>query len=179
MQASAVGEALKDIPFSRIYASPLRRTRETAAAIAETTGAEIVASEKMIDINFGDWEGKRLTDVQEEYPAVLETWSTNPAQARIPNGENLETVQSRAMEELREIARTHGEGRIAVVSHRVVLKTLMMGIMGIDLARFRSIRQNTACINVVGALDGDFILVRLNDTWHLKDIMDVESEADF
>lgn len=178
-QVAAVGEVFRDIPVAKIYTSPLRRTQETAAAVAETTGAEVVASQKLIDIDFGHWQGKRLIDVAREYTTAYETWAINPVEACIPNGETLRAVQSRALGELHNVARKHPEGHIAVVSHRVVLKVLLMGIMGIDLSRFRSIRQDTACINIVTVEEGNFTITRMNDTHHLREIMRGETEADF
>ncbi|TET34125.1 MAG: histidine phosphatase family protein [Planctomycetota bacterium] len=179
LQAEAAGEVLRDVRLSRIYSSPLRRARETAAAIAEATGAEITASEKLIDIDFGDWQGKRLVEVKEKYFAAYGRWVNSPASAKISGGESLSLVQSRAMDELRDIAGSHMEGSIALVSHRVTLKTMMLGILDVDLDRFRNIRLNTACISIIEAENGEFSLVRMNDTYHLTGIMKGETESDF
>jgi broad specificity phosphatase PhoE len=179
LQAEAAGTALRDVRLSRIYSSPLRRARETAAAIAEATGAEITSSEKLIDIDFGDWQGKRLVEVEAEYSAEYGKWLNSPAAAEIPGGENLRLVQSRAMDALRDIASSHAEGSIALVSHRVTLKTMVLGILDVDLGRFRNIRLNTACFSIIEAENGELSLVRMNDTHHLTEIMKGETEPDF
>ena len=53
-QARALGAALADSEPSALYASPLRRARETAALVAEACGLGIVEAPGLAEIDFGE-----------------------------------------------------------------------------------------------------------------------------
>ena len=56
-QANQVAEQLKDINFSAIYSSPLKRTLDTANLINKNHGLNIIADNGIIERGFGDFEG--------------------------------------------------------------------------------------------------------------------------
>ncbi|HWT92593.1 MAG TPA: histidine phosphatase family protein, partial [Solirubrobacteraceae bacterium] len=56
-QARAVGERLKGEPLTKLFVTPLRRTHETAAPLAEATGLEPVVIDELIEVSLGEWEG--------------------------------------------------------------------------------------------------------------------------
>src|SRR5262245_22215421 len=43
-----------------VYASPLERTRETAAPIAAACGLEVQSEPGLLECDFGDWTGEEL-----------------------------------------------------------------------------------------------------------------------
>ena len=60
-QAKAVGVRLAAVPkIAAIYASPLERTRETAAAIAEAVGLEGGPGKGLVEVDIGDLTGQEL-----------------------------------------------------------------------------------------------------------------------
>lgn len=56
-QARAAARMLADEPITAIYASPLRRARETAQPIAEALGLPVTIVEEIAERNWGDLEG--------------------------------------------------------------------------------------------------------------------------
>src|SRR3954467_9265903 len=56
-QARAVATTLASVPFSAIYCSTLQRSRETAEIIAASHNLPVVADPRLIEIDFGTWEG--------------------------------------------------------------------------------------------------------------------------
>src|SRR4051794_27149007 len=69
-----------------VYASPLERTRETAAPIGRSTGLKVKVSKGLLECDFGDWTGAKLADLQK-----LPEWSTvqkSPSSFRFPGGES-------------------------------------------------------------------------------------------
>src|SRR5689334_12090996 len=58
VQGEALGRWFLDRALARIYTSPLRRARETAAYIAEATGAPIVEAEQLRELNVGVLDGR-------------------------------------------------------------------------------------------------------------------------
>ena len=56
-QARLAARALADEPITAIYASPLRRARETAQPIAEALGLPVTILDEIAERNWGDLEG--------------------------------------------------------------------------------------------------------------------------
>src|SRR5215210_6244159 len=60
-QAVAVAERLAALEsVDAIYASPLERTRETAAPIGKARGLKVVAEKGLLECDFGEWTGRKL-----------------------------------------------------------------------------------------------------------------------
>lgn len=55
--AEKTAEGLKDVPFDRIYTSPLIRARKTAEIIRGDRPIEIIETDGLKEISFGDYEG--------------------------------------------------------------------------------------------------------------------------
>ncbi len=171
-EARLVGVWLKDKEIEGVYSSPLSRARETAEAIASPRGIEVQLLAGLIDLNFGQWEGLSLKEVQSRYPDLYQRWIEAPHLVTFPHGEGLEAVASRAMEAVKKILRYHPAGGVVLVSHRVVLKVLICNLLGLDNSHFWRIAQDTAAINAFTYSNGTWIVNLLNDTCHLKGIHD-------
>lgn len=52
LQAKEVGERLKDLKISQIYASPMRRARQTAVNISSITNSEIIYDARLTEKNY-------------------------------------------------------------------------------------------------------------------------------
>ena len=50
-------------PVAAVYASPMERTRETAAPIARTLGLRVRTASGLLECDFGRWTGRRLKDL--------------------------------------------------------------------------------------------------------------------
>ena len=47
----------------------------------------------IIDLNYGDWQGMPLAEVQVKYADLYRQWETAPHTVRFPNGETLDEVK--------------------------------------------------------------------------------------
>src|SRR3954465_6492698 len=59
-QAEAVARRLAGEPLAALFVTPLRRTQETAAPLAEATGLEPAVVPELREVMLGDWEGGKL-----------------------------------------------------------------------------------------------------------------------
>ncbi len=171
-QAKALAEELKDTGIKIIYSSPLSRALKTAEILAEATGAEVVVEEGFTNINLGPWEGKKKEEVKRNYPELFELWVNYPEKLRLEGAETLQDVQRRSFEALKRIVQQCFERnieRIAVVTHRAVLKPLIAAALEIKEPYFWKIQVETASYSILSH-DGKrgFILKLLNQTKHLK-----------
>ena len=169
-QAKAVGTSLKDIQIDAVYSSPLGRALETAKVLAECRSLEIELEEGFTDIDFGKWQGVSHEKVKEEYKDLYEIWLKNPQMVAFPEGESLKDVSTRSMEALEKVIKKHPGKTLAIVSHRVLNKVLLCGVLGLELSHFWHIKQDTCAINRFEYKDEKFYLTLLNDTCHLKNV---------
>jgi broad specificity phosphatase PhoE len=169
-----------------VCTSPLGRARETAEAIARACRLEVWVEEAFVDMDFGGWQGLRLTEVEKRFPELYRTWSKTPAEARIPGAESLVEVKQRAVGAIAALAGRFPEDALCVVTHRVVSKLVMAWALGLDEAAFWRIRQDTACLNAF-EYDGRApasptrapVVHLLNDTCHLSAVAEGGKQADF
>jgi probable phosphoglycerate mutase len=59
-QAEALGQRLASTKLSAIYASPLERTMETAAAIAAHHPLEVEPRPGLLEVDYGKWTGQEI-----------------------------------------------------------------------------------------------------------------------
>ena len=177
-EALLTGHYLERVKVDSIYSSPLSRAVETAEAIARYQGKEVQISQGLIDIDFGRWQGVSHEEVKERYGDLYRQWNDTPHLVRFPRGESLEDVRGRVLRVIDEILRDHTDETLIMVSHRVVNKTMLCGLLGLDNSHFWQIGQDTGCINILEFGEG-FILRRLNDTSHLVAIEGERIQIDF
>ncbi len=177
-EALLTGQYLKRVKTDSIYSSPLSRAVETAEAIALNQDKEVQISEGLIDIDFGRWQGISHEEVRERYGDLYRQWKHNPHLVRFPGGESLEELRERALRVIDDIVPEHGDETLVMVSHRVVNKIVLCGLLGLDNSHFWQIGQDTGCINILEFGEG-FRLRCLNDTSHLRGIEGERIQIDF
>ncbi|NQT93031.1 MAG: histidine phosphatase family protein [Lentisphaerae bacterium] len=159
------------------YTSPLSRAAETARSALQGQTCPIQEHPGLIDFDYGEWTGKDDAAVAKTWPGEHACWTQTPQLAHPPGGDTLEEVSTRAMAALRGIVAACEGQTVALFAHRVVNKLLVMGMLGLSLDRFPFVRQDNCCVNEFVCVDDDFVMVRVNDTSHLRSL-DV-LQADF
>ena len=167
-QAKAAAVRLLEWPVAAVYASPLKRAMHTAEIIAQPFKLKVQPLEGIIDMNFGKWHGLSLDEARQQYPELYSLWETQPHKVQFPEGENLPQVQARAMAAANTLIDLHPSDTIVLVSHRVICKLLVLGLLGVDSSHFWQIEQNVAAINHFVIRDGLPIAITINETCHLK-----------
>lgn len=150
-----------------IYSSPLSRAIQTAEAIARNFSLEVQRYPGLIDIDYGEWQGLSPDEARQRWPAELDAWYNAPEKARIPGGESLEELRTRAMSTVNELAASHPGQTIGLIGHTVINRIILLGVLGLGNERFWRLRQEPCAINVFEAEADDFTLASLNDTCHL------------
>ncbi|MGE5571985.1 MAG: histidine phosphatase family protein [Bacillota bacterium] len=180
-QAEAVAAALAQMKISAVYSSPLARAAETARIVARPQGLPVQLVDDLADIDCGGWEGVPVYEARSRYPEMFEAWQEAPHTVTFPGGESLDQVANRAVAAVDRIVASHAaEGEtVAVVSHRVVNKLLLLRILGLGSPAFWRIRQDTCCVNIIEHGPGGYVLHLLNDRCHLAGGRIPEPPSDF
>lgn len=167
-EADLAGDALKDETIHAIYSSPLKRSVQTAEGIAKYHNLPVRPLEAIIDISYGEWEGKENQEVKEKYPELYNLWLTEPHKVRFPGGETLDEVRTRTMSAIEELVNKHIGESIVLVAHRVPNKVISCAVLGLDNSHFWRIKQDTASTNLFIYDNNQWIIVYLNNTFYLK-----------
>lgn len=151
-----------------IYASPLRRTLETATIIGSSNGCAVEAEPDLIEMDVGEMEHLTRTELRERYPEFVKQWlSGDAAEARMAGGETLREVQERAWAVVERLRASHPAGLVVAVTHNFVILTLVCRALNLPLGEFRRVRQGLAARTILDIQDGGATLLQLNDSAHL------------
>lgn len=169
-QARRLAERLKLSGVARIYSGPLSRARQTAQAIADVCARELVIDPGLDDMRFGQWEGLAHTEVAVKFSEEYRLWKSEPWRARIPGGSTLEEVGQRSWAALRSIVTSAGElETAAVVTHRVVLKLLVLRMLGLGPEGFWRVKLSPCSLSVFDWDGENFTMESFNDVCHLAE----------
>jgi len=168
-QAEALAKALKSPPIVAVYTSPLARALATARAIAGEHGLEPIVDEAFNNIDLGEWQGVKKTQVRDTEPDAWRLWTTEPEHLRIPGGETLAEIRERAYPRLLDLAARHDGERIVVVTHRSVARVLAGAVLGMTEGYFWKFYMDNAGYSLLQYNGSDFMIVQWNEICHLKD----------
>lgn len=159
-QAAGLGEKLRGLPIAAVYSSPLERALETAKLAAAALGALATPCEDFLEIDFGEWTGSLIHDLEDD-PA-FDRFNRERSAARIPGGESMFEAQQRMVTGLEKLKRLHPGQTVAVVSHGDMIKSAIAWYVGIHLDWLHRIEISPASISVIELLDGDARIVMAN-----------------
>ena len=178
-QAELVGQYFKGMEIHAIYSSSLSRALQTAQKIAQFHDLKVQPLPGIIDMSFGKWEGQPHQEIRESDSKTYRQWVETPHLIRLPGGESLDDVRVRAMAAVEELIRNHPGKTLILVTHRVVNKVLICGILSLDNSHFWQITQDTTAINLIQHRNGKYILSLMNETCHLKLLKEQTQKVDF
>lgn len=125
-RAKELRDRIKNIDIDVIYSSPIKRALNTANILRGNKNIDIVTDDSLMEMCFGDYEGKKIDIVQEENPS----WDINlimqgNVEICAPNGENLKEVRERISKLMNKIIAENMGKSILIVTHGITLKALM------------------------------------------------------
>lgn len=167
-QAVRLSAALADEPLAALYASDLRRARQTAEAIARPRGLPIHLDPDLRERAFGRFEGLSWDQINTRYPEEAARWRRRDADFAVGGGESLRAFSARCLAAARRAAAAHAGQTIALVAHGGVLDCLYRAATGAALDAPRSWQLGNATINRVLATADGLTLIGWNDDQHLS-----------
>lgn len=161
-QAQTLAEALKDIPITALYSSPLERAMETAMPIAESRKLKIVQEPDLMDTHIGKWQGRswKLLALKKEWKIVQNA----PSRFRFPEGESFPECQMRIVNVLERAVRTHKKSQdvVAAVFHADPIKLAVAHFLGMPLDHFQRLGCDTGSLTALHVSESSAHLIKLN-----------------
>lgn len=151
-----------------IYSSDLNRAKSTAEILAKKFNLPVKITPEFREINFGDWEGKTLAEMEKIDPVNCENFFRNPEALKIKNAESFSHVQQRAMNAIKKITAAHQTGNIVVVAHGAINRTILCSILDMPMKKMWDISQFNTAVNIIRFDDKVFTIDLINGTAHLS-----------
>lgn len=167
-QAKKLGEYFRDIELDEIYCSPLERSYLTARIIACIKDLDCKLDNRLVEMNFGEWEGLTLSEIKNNYPKSFRTWMEEPHLANIPSGETIETAQKRIVDFVNSKIIESNKNTTLVVSHGTLIRLLLLDVLSMDLKHYFKLKQSNASINLIEFRHYGPVLIKYNDTCHMN-----------
>ncbi|HZP37933.1 MAG TPA: histidine phosphatase family protein [Methylomirabilota bacterium] len=168
-QAECAARLLAETPLTAVWSSPLARARETAAIIAAPHRLAVQESEAFKEMGFGEWEGLTRDEVRARFPEAHRAWAEAPAEARWPGAETLAAVRARALQGLQALRAAHAGQTIALVSHGITGRILILEALGLGLDRLWTFHLSSTGISELEFREDWTTLHRMNSLIHLPD----------
>ncbi len=167
-QARRLGQRLARERIGAAFASPMKRTLETARLIVEPQGIAVTAVDGIREIAHGRWEGMTRGEVERAFPQEYARYEDDPFSFAPVGGESGLQVTARALPALLQIVEDHAEKRILVVSHKATIRLLLSSLLGFDPRKYRDRLDQAPCaLNILDFKDvAHARLTLFNDTSH-------------
>jgi probable phosphoglycerate mutase len=169
-QATMLAERLlvMDLDPFVVYASSLRRARETAEAFARRAEADITLDDELVEAHIGGWEGRPFEEIIGSDPEIAHHVRNQRAiWHRAPGAEEADAFRARVQGSVDAIVDRHPEENVVIFAHGGVINAYIGGLLGLGQEMF-FLPENTSLNSV--DVDGGTRTVRfLNDVLHLTD----------
>jgi phosphoserine phosphatase len=168
-QAADLRNRLADFSFDAVYCSSSVRTRETAEILFADSGLDIHYCDELREIHMGPWEGQLYAQLRLSHADQFYAFWNQPDQFALDGAETYNDVQQRALQKLQRILDKDPARELAIVSHGVVIKTLLCDIEQRPLSRLWDAPSMHNCAHSIIDLYSDGsrrISVYADQTYH-------------
>jgi alpha-ribazole phosphatase len=170
-QALILSDCLTTENLDAIVTSDLERTRVTARAIALRHGLALQEDSDLRELAFGEWEGYTYDEVLARDANHAALWRADPSKYAPPGGETVAQLRDRCARALKSWQTQYPEASVLWVTHGGLIGVLLCHILGIDLKRRWQFSHDNASISEIRIYGDRAIIVRLNETAHLRAFM--------
>ncbi len=107
-----------------VVTSPLKRCADFSYDFANPKSIPVFEQKNWMELNFGDWDGKRKDDVWKNDQQTLSLFWSDPWNITPPNGETLHAYDKRIYAAWQQLLSEHQSKHVLLVTHGGVIKQL-------------------------------------------------------
>jgi broad specificity phosphatase PhoE len=163
-QVEQLGRSFAGASLDTVITSPLQRARCLAEAIAGATSSAIRVDQRLTEMAQGPWEGMYLRDIHRLHRDLYERWYSRPDLVKFPGGEDLSTVQDRALSVMGSIFREYLGGSVAIVTHSVIVQVIAAVALSLDLRNLHNVRVANGSVTTLCGPQLPGSMLTLNST---------------
>lgn len=165
-QAGRFFEQYRDVPFQKIYVSPLQRTRQTVAGFAQK-GIPVEVLPGLREISWGIQEGVAFTpETSTMYQQTCERWKNGDLTARIEGGDTppeLAELQQVAFQRILSCP----EELVLICTHGRAIRIMLCWMLGYPLTMMDSFEHTNTGLYVLHHTGSQFQVRVSNEVSHL------------
>ncbi|HIJ89425.1 MAG: histidine phosphatase family protein [Desulfobulbaceae bacterium] len=148
-QIVAVGKQLAGCGICKIFCGPLARTRQSAGIVADQLNVTVEANEALTEINIPHWDGLKKEMIRARFGSEYPTWHDDPAGFYVAGCETIGEVQNRAVACMERIFQGYPGQNLLVVSHLIVVRSLLLHYQARPIEDFRAIKVGNAQVSQI------------------------------
>jgi probable phosphoglycerate mutase len=153
--------------IAAVLTSPLRRARQTAAAVADALDVPLEIRDGLTETDFGGWEGLTFAEAAARDPRLHARW-LGDEHVPPPGGESFAEVGVRLAAERTAMLAAHPGETVVVVTHVTPIKLLLRAALAGGPEILYRLHLDLASLSVADFYPDGGASVRLfNDTGHL------------
>jgi probable phosphomutase (TIGR03848 family) len=134
-QVNKLTSSFENLKIDRIISSPMQRCLETVEGIARSKRKRVSIDERLIEMNYGSWSGKKLSKLSR-----MKEWKviqTKPSAFRFPQGESFKELEERIESLLKDLSRKYPKETILIITHGDIVKIAASLTVGSGLDNFQ------------------------------------------
>lgn len=176
-QARELADSMINYPIDHIYSSDLGRAVKTAQIIGEKINIEVEKTKNLREMGFGVWEGLLIDEIKKYHAKTYDIWRNEPHLVNIEQGENLHIIKERIDKFIKEINEKYDNKHILLVSHSVTVRVMLLSFLNSGMENIYRIKQDNTALNIVEYRDYGPVIIKMNDTTHLKNNEKINNSA--
>ncbi len=166
-QAKELSEDIGKYSIDYIFSSDLGRAMQTAQILGDKLNIEV---QKLRHLEKWDSSLGRplIKEIQKDYSDIYATWRNEPHLVNIPEGETLKIIKERVDAFIKELNEKYDNKNIILVTHSITLRVMLLSFLESGMENIYRIKQDNTALNIVEFKDYGPVIVKMNDTSHIK-----------
>jgi len=161
-ELSRLCEKCSHYPIRAVYASDLRRARETAEAVARNFGLEVEVRPELREMQFGQWEGLSWEQIARRHPRLAKLWVKRFPNQAIPGGEPIGQFRRRIAAGIRKIVAANRGQCALIVTHAGVIRFVLAKVLGLPARNLFRLAQDSCALNLIDYFEDGAIVQCIN-----------------
>jgi len=148
-QASEVQNKIDIHEYHLFVTSDLSRAVDTLDMILGGVNKEVLRTDALREMCFGNWENLTLGEMKRSYPDEIKMWWDDYIEYKTPNGESLREMYVRVIDAYENILNNNKEKNILLVTHSGVMRAILSHIFCGDIDGYWKFKiENCAVIHL-------------------------------
>jgi len=167
-QARAIAAQLATEGIAQLFVTPLKRTQQTAAPLAEATALEPIVVDELAEVRLGEWEGGEYRVRMAQGDPIVRQMFQQERWDVIPGGESFDSLGRRVRAGIEKIVELTGPDAVAVaILHGGVIGEVCR--QATDSRPFAFVHSDNGSVSrLVIRPSGRWLLRSFNEVSHLS-----------
>ena len=148
-------EAVADYrSWDAIISSSLSRCIDFARELGQRIGVDVNADSRLMEIGFGEWEGRTASDLEQEEPGQVQRFLIDPLNNTPPGAETLVEFEARIIGAWNDVLQQYRGQHILLVGHAGMIRMILRHVLDMPIDRMFRIQVANAAITRIH-VDGE------------------------